>query len=452
MARGFFFFALSLPRGEASRDGISGRPASVGRGKTVALSGDNNRDEIRSIVRRYYTVWWFQAFGPSFIFAIYPLFMRWRGLNQLQINTVAATFFFVTFATDIPTGAFADAIGRRTAFLIGSALSVIGFTIYYFAHHFPMFLLGECFDGVGFTFRNGAVDAWAVDALDGEGFTGTKDRLFSRVAQLMRIGNMCGALIGAYVGAHNLAIPWLLGASGLALSGFVGGSLMDRQTPHDGKFDLGVIAARVKERTGEGMRIGFGTKVVLLLALAGGIQLAAWGPSWFEWPAYFSDHLNAGVQVVGWLFCLFNLAGMAGSEIAARVDLDRSRRAIFLAAITALASLLMWVAGAGGSRVNLALVMFVLTNFCGGLTQPVQQSWFNEQIDGEHRATLLSFQTTFATFGAAAGLPAGGRVADRYGIGVAWQIVGMLSMLSVPCYWALRPRVCAPELAAEPAE
>ena len=194
---------------------------------------DNQSDSIRSIIRRYYTVWWFQAFGPSFIFAIYPLFMRWRGLSQFQMNTVAATFFLVTFATDIPTGAFADAIGRRTAFLIGSAISTLGFTIYFFSHHFSAFLVAECFDGVGFTFRNGAVDAWAVDALDAAGYTGVKDRLFSRVSQLMRIGNMCGALIGAYVGVHNLAIPWLLGACGLALSGFVGSRLMDRDVAYD---------------------------------------------------------------------------------------------------------------------------------------------------------------------------------------------------------------------------
>ncbi len=217
MARGFFFL----------------------RSGTAMTTENNHSDSIRSIVRRYYTVWWFQAFGPSFIFAIYPLFMRWRGLNQLQINSVAATFFLVTFITDIPTGAFADAIGRRTAFIIGSALSTVGFMVYFFAHRFPMFLVGELFDGVGFTFRNGAVDAWAVDALDAAGYAGTKDRLFSRVSQLTRIGNMAGALIGAYAGARNLAMPWLLGSCGLALSGTVGGLLMDREPRRSGQVRSG---------------------------------------------------------------------------------------------------------------------------------------------------------------------------------------------------------------------
>ena len=139
-----------------------------------------------------------------------------------------------------------------------------------------------------------------------------------------------------------------------------------------------------------------------------------------------------------------NFLTIRASEAAARFYLDRWQRAIFMAAMTALGSLLMWIAGAGAGHVQGALVMFTATNFCGGLVQPIQQSWYNEQIDGEYRATMLSFQTTFATFGAAAGLPAGGRVADRFGIGVAWQMVGMLSTLSVPCYWALRSRSISP--------
>src|SRR3981189_2502876 len=111
---------------------------------------------FRSITRRYYGVWGFYSFAPSFIFAIYPLFLRSRGLNQLQVNTVAATYFLVTFLTDVPTGASADAI-------------------------------------------------------DAAGFEGAKDRIFSRVAQIFRIGATVGALVGAYSARIDLAIPFLLG-------------------------------------------------------------------------------------------------------------------------------------------------------------------------------------------------------------------------------------------------
>src|SRR5712692_3672087 len=138
----------------------------------MALSDkrDNTGDRIRSIRRRYYAVWWFYAFGGAFLFGIYPLFLRSRGLNQLEINSVLATYFAVTFLTDVPTGAFADALGRRKSFLLGCVTRAAAFLLYFFAHQYFVFLIAEVIDGVGTTFCNGAIDAWGVDALDAAGY------------------------------------------------------------------------------------------------------------------------------------------------------------------------------------------------------------------------------------------------------------------------------------------
>ena len=101
----------------------------------------------------------FYAFAPSFIFAIYPLFLRSRGLNQFEVNTVAGTCFLVTFLTDVPTGAFADAIGRRDSVVLGCALHVAAFILYFFSYHYWHFIVAEIVDGVATTFGNGAIDA-----------------------------------------------------------------------------------------------------------------------------------------------------------------------------------------------------------------------------------------------------------------------------------------------------
>src|SRR5258707_2291922 len=98
---------------------------------------------FRSITRRYYGVWGFYSFAPSFIFAIYPLFLRSRGLNQLQVNTVAATYFLVTFLTDVPTGAFADAIGLRISVVLGCALHAAPFILYVYSCHYRPVISGR---------------------------------------------------------------------------------------------------------------------------------------------------------------------------------------------------------------------------------------------------------------------------------------------------------------------
>src|SRR5438309_1298828 len=159
----------------------------------VRVADHEPADSLRRILRRYFTMWWVYSFGGGFLFGVYPLFLRARGLNQLQMNSVLATYFAVTFLTDVPTGAFADALGRRRSFMLGCALRTVGFIVYFFAYSYPMFLAGETIDGIGTTFCNGAIDAWGVDELDQAGFEGIKDRLFSRISQLTNIGYMASA-------------------------------------------------------------------------------------------------------------------------------------------------------------------------------------------------------------------------------------------------------------------
>ncbi len=418
----------------------------------ASIPGRLMRGRIRSITMRYYLVWWFCMFSPSFIFAIYPLFLRSRGLNQFQINCVAALYFLVTFLTDVPTGAFADAFGRRTAVVIGTVLHAGAFLLYFVSHRYWHFLVAEILDGVATTFGNGAIDAWAVDALDEAGFEGPKDRLFSRAGQIWRTAVMGGAVAGAYVAKVDIAIPFLMGAIAWLVYGAVALALMDGHRQRTANFGARAVLREIRDRMIVGTRAGFGSRTVLLMATAGMISAAAWVPYWNEWQAYFATRLGMGIEVVGWLFCLFTIAQMAGSEVAARMSWAWRHRAAFMTTVTACSSAAFIVAGIGGATPVIAFAAFMVSNMCGGIANPIYQSWLNEQIDGDHRATLLSFQSTFATFGASAGLPVQGRLVDLYGVGVAWQAAGLLAMLQAPCYLALRKSAALPKDASLRAE
>jgi MFS family permease len=153
--------------------------------------------EVNGIIRRYYAVWMTYALAGGFLFGVYPIFLHARGLNQFEINSVLAMYFVMLFLTDVPTGAFADALGRRRAFVLGAALRVCAFLLYFTAHHYLVFLIAESIDGIGTTFGNGAIDAWGVDALDDAGYAGLKDGLFSRISQLTTVGFMISSLGGA---------------------------------------------------------------------------------------------------------------------------------------------------------------------------------------------------------------------------------------------------------------
>ncbi|HEY2663337.1 MAG TPA: MFS transporter [Candidatus Binataceae bacterium] len=402
------------------------------------MSRSEKNMTIRQVKRRYYSVWLFYMFGGAFMFGVYPLFLRSRGLTQFQINSVLAVYFTVLFLTDVPTGAFADSLGRRTAFVLGCCLRVIAFMVYFFAHHYVFFLIAESIDGIGTTFGNGAIDAWGVDELDAAGFEGLKDGIFSRISQLSSVGAMAGAVIGAYVADVNISWPWLLGASGYLLSGVIGGLLMRADLGQRAQVRLRQSVGRLLGRMGAAVRYGFRSREVMLLSLANGIQFGALAPYWLEWPRYFSDGYGVGIWVVGWLWCLLSASRMIGAEAIVRVRSDNANRGSRLGVLIAGQGLLLFSAGTAGSQSTVVLLILFVMNLLTGAMQPLQQGWFNEHIQADDRATLLSFQSTFCTLGGALGLLLNGFVADRWGLPTAWQVSGIVALGAVPCYLALR--------------
>src|SRR5260370_12488547 len=113
-----------------------------------AVLKDQQGSTLKGIIRRYYAVWMTYSFAGGFRFGVYPIFLKSRGLSQFEINSVLATYFVVLFLTDVPTGAFADALGRRRSFVLGTLLRVAAFIVYFFAHQYFMFLIAESIDGI----------------------------------------------------------------------------------------------------------------------------------------------------------------------------------------------------------------------------------------------------------------------------------------------------------------
>ncbi|MBF6567503.1 MAG: MFS transporter [Candidatus Binataceae bacterium] len=406
---------------------------------TVLSFAETARAEnIRRVTRSYYAVSLVYALAGGFLFGVYPLFLRSRGLTQLQINSVMAVYFVVIFLTDIPTGAFADAIGRRNSFVAGCIMRTIGFVTYFFVHSYGLFLVAEIIDGIGTTFCSGAIDAWGVDALDAAGYAGVKDRLFSRILQLTNVGWMVSALAGAYLADVNISWPWLMGAVGYIVSAAVALMLMKEHRSARSTIAAAQIPLQVARRVMTGMRQGFGRRTVLLLSLANAMSFAAWSSYWMQWPQLISDDYGVGVWIVGWIFCLLTVGQLIGAEVVARLRPAESSRPLRLSLLVIGSAALLAAAGLGAGRPNVVVALLALMRICTGAMQPLANSWLNEQIQADERATLLSFTNTFATFGGSGGLIVGGIAADYLGIPITWMILAGIALLAAPCFWALR--------------
>ncbi len=402
--------------------------------------------EINGIIRRYYAVWMTYALAGGFLFGVYPIFLHARGLNQFEINSVLAMYFVVLFLTDVPTGAFADALGRRGSFVLGAALRVCAFLLYFTAHHYWVFLIAESIDGIGTTFGNGAIDAWGVDALDDAGYEGLKDGLFSRISQLTTVGFMISSLGGAYIADINIAWPWLCGAAGYVMSAIIGVSLMTGEKKRASGVDIAGLPRQIVRRMVDGVSGGFGNRTVLMLSAAGAIQFAAWAPYWLEWPILFNQSYGVGVWIIGWIYGVLSIGRMIGAEVVSRMAGDETSRPGRISGLIAMAGVMLAAAGMLQGRPGIALAFLFVMNICTGAVVPLLQSWFNEQIESSQRATMLSFSSTFGTMGGSIGLFINGVIADHAGLAAAWQFGGALTLAAIPFYLAIRPRLARIEI------
>ncbi|MET0154223.1 MAG: MFS transporter [Candidatus Binatia bacterium] len=382
--------------------------------------------------RTYYLVFGLYSLWAWFVAPIYPLFLRSRGLDALEVNLVLATYLIIVFVFEVPTGAAADLVGRKASFLLSCALRAVAFGLYAVAQSFTDCVIAELIDGIGTTLASGALDAWAIDGMRDEGDNRPVERFFARAQTLARVGMILGGLVCAYLAAVDFALPWWVAAAGFAATGAVGAAVM-RERPR--AASAGVPRRHFVTLMGEGFHAVRGVPVLVLVCALTGASYFAAIPAHMLWQQRMIDLSGEGVWIVGWLWVALNLAAVAGSAVLPGL-LERLRRSrvLFLAALwrgcaLAFAALAATLAPALGG--------WLLQEVSFGLSEPVMQAWMNEHVAADRRATVLSIRSMVGTLGGGAGLIAIGFVARDQGVGVAWMVSAVLFLVTAPAYLLL---------------
>ena len=159
------------------------------------------------------------AFGISLIAATYVTFLMGRGLNLFQVNLVNFAFYGTLFIFEIPTGAFADIFGRKWSFVLSCILFSVGMFLYAAAHSFWGFVVAESVAAIGATFASGAFQAWLVDRLRHQGYSGPLGKIFAREQQIRNGVGIVAAMLGAYAAERNSSLPWFCGGCMFLMAG-----------------------------------------------------------------------------------------------------------------------------------------------------------------------------------------------------------------------------------------
>jgi MFS family permease len=148
---------------------------------------------------------WFMLIMP-----IVVLFYQDNGLGMQEVFVLQAFYSIAIVVLEIPSGYFADVLGRKRTLVIGVTLGFLGFLVYSFSFGFWGFLIAELVLGFGQSLISGADSALLYDTLLQQR---KENDYLKHEGRMISIGNFAEALAGIAGGllaAISLRYPFFI--------------------------------------------------------------------------------------------------------------------------------------------------------------------------------------------------------------------------------------------------
>lgn len=394
-------------------------------------------DASKKIINTFLVLSGLYTLSASLIWGINTLFLLKSGLNIFQVFVVNGVFSASMAIFEIPTGVFADTLGRKLSFIFSTLVLTMG-TIGYvivgsMSNNFILFCIMSSVLGLAFTFYSGAVEAWLVDALHATHYEGELEEVFAKGMVVSNVAMLIGATLGGFLGTVNLNIPYItrgvIQVIVLVLAIFYMHDI--GYTPR--KLERKYIFKEMKAIASESVRFGFGNASTRYLM---GITFVfssfmMWG--WYAWQPYFLElygNPNA-IWIAGLISAGIALSQICGSFFFKRIkNMFRYRSNVLMVAflVQSIAIIGIGITGSFG----LAVFLFILFAFFLGISGPLRQGYIHSIIPSEHRATIISLDSLIGSSGSFMGQIGYGYISQAFSIATGYLIGGFVNLLVFP--------------------
>jgi MFS family permease len=344
---------------------------------------------IQRSLRLFYA---FRLLATSYLYTpIFMLFQHGRGLTYFEMMALGALFSVVIILVEVPTGVFADRIGRRRSMLIGALTMVASCVVATCAHSFATFAVAQVLGGVSIALCSGADSAYLFDFLHVHERGHEYGRRESTASAWHLMGSAVAFAGGGLLARIDLALPYLVTA-GVAAVAAVIACLLHDDTP---AAEPRIPARLVLRSWGAQMRValaevGRNPRLAWLVGYSA-VVFALVCASVYIYQPYLKDR-GLGPAESGALF-----AGVyvIASLVASRTYLLRRRFGDETLLWSLLALLVVSFIGLAGAHAGgWVLSLLVVQAIANGLYSPLTKPLLNAEItDSRRRAAILSVES-----------------------------------------------------------
>ncbi len=388
-----------------------------------AMKNDYRHNLIRLYILK--VSHWFMLTMP-----IVVLFYKDNGLDMQQVFILQAIYSIAIVALEIPSGYFADVLGRKNSLIAGSILGFAGFFIYSLSFGFIGFVFAEVILGFGQSMVSGADSALLYDSLIDSNREKDYLKLEGRMTSAGNFAEAFAGILGGLLAGLSLRYPYYF----QTLIAFIGiPAALTLVEPRMNQFKLSLgwkdIIDTVKFSLFKNPRLRWN---IIYSSVVGASTLAM---AWFVQPWLIRANLPLSLFGIAWT--ILNLSVGITAFYAYKIELK------FGSVTTAIGFTFILAVGfiaSGWINSLWGLIFILLFYLARGIATPILKDNINRITPSNMRATILSvrnfiIRVLFAILG-----PIYGWAIDKLSLSAALTIAGLvfITMASISFYFFLR--------------
>lgn len=315
--------------------------------------------------------------------AAWVLLLVSDGYSLVQVGFAETVFHIVSLIAEIPSGMFADVMGRKKSLIVSCIMGMLGAAVRGFLPGFPCVLISIGFSALSYNFASGSDSALAYDSLLEEGQESKYDKYISTQTAIYRISNGIATLFAgvAVIMGNRNAQMLSLGISAVNMVCL----LCLRENKVILRKSGDTLVKRVKDVFSGSFGFLKGNKKVAGLifrnALVGGIDVLL---------LFFLQAKLPMTGIPDWslgpLLFIMSMGGIAGAFAAGKVKKMTLGKLFIFCLSLALTGLVSEFTGIW----YLMTIGGFLTAFADDLIQIRSDIALNQMVPPEQRATLIS--------------------------------------------------------------
>jgi MFS family permease len=325
------------------------------------------------------------ASNLRFTAAVWLIYLAAHGYSPLAIGLFEMLFHLTKFVAEVPTGAFADLVGRRASLIAACVVGAVA-ELLFLAPSPWIIALSLALSGLSYAFRGGADTAllWGLSGdVDGANIAADFSQVYSRMFIVMLITEALGVALGGAMGTLLAGLPFVAQSAMLALALVPLVRLPEQR---------GGASARTSPlaHVGEGIRAAWADPILLGLLLLSGLLAGVFATVSMYSQLFFSG-LGFSEAAIGVIFAVTVLPNALYAGLSPRLLARVSRRWLLGGCVLAESlGLLIMRTGAPVLVVPAFVLLFYATD---SLVMPAMSRYLNERAPEAQRATVLSLDT-----------------------------------------------------------